>query len=274
MKKYNIVLIAVVSFFLFFIQQAVAQAESAVESRELLKTEKRRRNTDQKIQTWEIKTAISSASRKTVPAPNRTYRVSDRSQLNLRLGISPLSVLSYETDVFVNYVKLDSLSIKDSFKGKGIGFELSADLTDYPAENFGWGGGLSYIAPRKINDIDVSFSALNMYGLVKVRTNNLGSDKIPVLLYIVSHLGFSIPFLSFQDVYIEGEKVNIKTSPFGLLLALGTGVEIQKFTIGLLYQVFFLSGSQDGSYNQYRLSTDDRYIYELITLNLGYKFEW
>jgi hypothetical protein len=155
-------------------------------------------------------------------------------------------------------------SISESFDTSSS-LLLNVESLFFLNDNFCLGGGIEYQTPRKLNDIEGSYSFMPFYLLTKLRT----SPHNNTYYYFLGRYGLSN--ISADATY-KGRSSQLTN---GTHYAYGAGAAFDKFVIEILYQVNTgklrndTSGGYPGNYYSYisRMNIQD----SIMTIYFGYR---
>jgi hypothetical protein len=199
-----------------------------------------------------------------------------------KIGFNPTASFSYDT---TSSIYLDNnLTNKNSSSGKadkndiGVSLGLEYIFDEVINKNIPLGLGISYFANRKADDTEFSFFSL--YGLAKLKTNNLNkTNNTPIFLYGVMQIGLNMldldkPWPATLGYGFTKYEAKIAGQVY---YAFGAGIEISSFVVELLYSFNHISIQETlegfAAGQSIKLLADTESIYQCLTINVGYKFK-
>jgi hypothetical protein len=188
--------------------------------------------------------------------PVLLYAKDNKNEINLKLGITPSSVLNYREDLSTENIRLGNL-----------GLMLTTEYFRKYDDLLFFGIGFSQQFDRAISENDGSLYFTSLYLAQKI--------DVYQNLYFMGQIGAS--FINSNQLF-GGGKFDRKKP--GMYYGVGTGYVYHNFIFEFLYSInqasyeYDLAAYDNTATNQYYIPLERRETYQTFNFNIGYKFNF
>jgi hypothetical protein len=182
----------------------------------------------------------------------------NKNEVNLKLGITPYSVLNYSTELSLN---------PDKTRLGDLGLMFTTEYFRKLACLFSLGAGVSQQFDRAMSDNDGSLYFTSLYLAPKI---NLYKN-----LYFVGQIGAS--FINSNQLIWSDTEFDRKKP--GMYYGVGAGYGYRNFIFEFLYSINQASyefdlAAMDSEGNGYYMPLKRKETYQTFNFNIGYKFNF